>query len=175
MHKYTFDIECNGHSRKLILARASQESEEHLALKLLAYLLYFDRRPKVETGVGQHYKPDLVCDDGRHVTLWIDCGDIGMHKLDRVTTTNHRAEIVVVKASERAARSYIQLAAKRVRRPERIQLVTFDDRFVDALVAVLSTRTELTATWDDASGELKLVVNESAMHTRVRRMPCVPR
>jgi hypothetical protein len=54
VQKYTFDIQCNGESRKLVMARASGESEQHLALKLLAYLLYFDRRPKVETGVGQH-------------------------------------------------------------------------------------------------------------------------
>jgi hypothetical protein len=94
MQKYTINISYNGQPRKLIMARDSGESEQHLAMKLLAYLLYFDREPTIELSVGQHYKPDLAIMNGRDVTLWVDCGDVGPHKLHRITTSNRKAEVI---------------------------------------------------------------------------------
>jgi uncharacterized protein YaeQ len=167
MHKYTLSITCNGEPRKLVFTRASQESERHLALKLLAYLLYFELEPKVEFGVGQHYKPDLVCMSGRDVSLWVDCGDIGFHKLDKVATRNHRARVIVVKATARSAVAYQREAMRRIRRPERIAYAGFDEDFVEGIVYSLSTRTSLTATISEDRFRLQITINDRFMETRV--------
>jgi uncharacterized protein YaeQ len=168
MQKYSFDLVCNEESRKLVLTRATEESEQHLAMKLVAYLLFFDRRLKVEAGVDQHYKPDLVRTDGRDVTLWVDCGQISIHKLDKIATTNHAADIVVVKPTRRSAESHRRQAQKRVRRMERVSYVMFDDGFVDALAAALSTRTGLHATLEGEMLEMR--VNETRLATRIHRL-----
>jgi uncharacterized protein YaeQ len=167
VHKYTLSITCNGQTRKLVFTRASQESEEHLALKLLAYLLHFELEPKVEFAVGQHFKPDLVCLTGRDVSLWVDCGDIGYHKLDKVATRNHRAQVIVVKATARSAAAYQRQAVRRIRRPERVAYAGFDDGFVAGVVQSLSTRTVLTATTSQDRTRLELTINDCLMETRV--------
>jgi len=168
MQKYTINISCNGQSRKLVMARAAGESEQHLAMKLLAYLLYFDRQLTNELSVGQHYKPDLALVDGRDVTLWVDCGVVGPHKLDRITTANRNAEIVVVKPDRRSAHSCRTVADRRVRSPERIRIIAFDDGFVDRIAHALSTRTELAATTQNEPGRIRIEINgakcESAIH-----------
>jgi uncharacterized protein YaeQ len=168
MQKYTISITCNGQPRRLIMARASGESEQHLALKLLAYLLYFDREPTIELRVGQHYKPDLAIVDGRDVTLWVDCGDIGPHKLDRITTSNRNAEIIVVKPDRRSAHSFRAVTNRRIRQPARVRIVAFDDGFIGQFVSALSTRTDLNATTQTEPVRVRIAINgqmfESAVH-----------
>jgi uncharacterized protein YaeQ len=167
VHKYTLDITCNGVQRKLIVARGSGESEEHIALKLLAYLLYFEREPRIEQGVEQTYKPDLVCHDGRDVTLWVDCGDIRPHKLDRVLTTNRQAEVVVVKPNLRTARTYKELAEKRLRRPERTRYLTFENGFVERFVALLEARSTIAAQATADPWRLELTLNGKELASSV--------
>ena len=169
MPKYSFDLNCNGERRKLVMTRSVEESEHHLAMKLMAYLMYFEQQPMVEFSVGQHYKPDLVCCSDGYVDLWIDCGDIGIHKLDRVTTTNHRARIVVVKPTQRSAISYKRLADRRLRRPERVGYVWFDNEFLDALVESLSTRNELVAEIDRDRTLIEIEVNGAMLRSRLNR------
>ena len=170
MQKYTINISCNGQTRKLVMARATDESERHLAMKLLAYLLYFDREPTVELSVGQHYKPDLALVDGRDVTLWVDCGVVGPHKLDRITTSNRKAEIVVVKADRRSARACREVADRRVRRPERIGIIAFDDGFVENVATALSTRTELVATTQREPARMRIEINGRTFESHVHNV-----
>lgn len=170
MQKYTVDISLNGENRKLILARQLEESQQHLAMKLVAYLMYFDRCPKVEMGVGQHYKPDLACVECHDVTLWVDCGDIGLHKLDRVTTRNHNAEIVVLKPTLRIAQTYKKQAERRIRRPERVTIVGFDPGFVDSFATVLSTRSSLAAAVDATRTMLEVNINGTQLKTQIHRL-----
>jgi len=77
--KYTFSTPGGG-GPKIVLQSRPGESDRHIALKILAYLLFRDDAGglplQIEQGVGQRHKPDLVAADletGR-VLLWIDCG-----------------------------------------------------------------------------------------------------
>lgn len=167
MHKYSLDITCNGIARKLIVGRGSGESEEHIALKLLAYLLYFERDPKIELDVDQTYKPDLVCQEDGTVTLWVDCGDIRPHKLDRVLTTNRQAEVVVVKPNLRTARTYKHLAEKKLRRPARTKYLSFENDFVERFVALLESRSTLAAQIANEPWRMELVLNGSELASDV--------
>jgi uncharacterized protein YaeQ len=171
--KYVFDLTVNGEERRLILIRASGESEEHLAMKLLAYVLFFDRQPKVEFSVGQHFKPDLVCVEDNDITLWIDCGDIALHKLDKISTKNHKAKIVVVKPTRNVAESYKRQADKKLRHPERVAYVCFDNDFVADFVAALSTNSTIVATTNRGQTTLGIAVNQTRLQTTVIQLSSV--
>lgn len=168
--KFSIDVTCNGTRRKLVLARSAGESVRHVSLKLLAYLLYFDDEPVIEIRVGQHYKPDLVCRDGHDVTLWVECGEVGVKKLDRVSTKNHRARVVVVKPTRGTAEQYKLAAEKRLKRPERVTYLAFDDGFLRSFVEAFSTRTTLTASVPPARDSLDLTLNGTALRTAVHAL-----
>lgn len=167
MHKYVLDVAVDGRSTKVILSMAPGESSRHVMMKFLALVLHLDRAPKVEFHVGQHYKPDLVCEAEGQIRLWIECGDVSVRKLDKVVTTNHAAQIVVVKPTLRALESYKKQADRRVRRPERIDYLTFEAGFVDRLAATIPSRASLSAEFDPQSLELKIVHQRSDFKSRV--------
>lgn len=92
--KYTFQFRG---SDKQVLETRSSESQRHIILKILGYLLYYDRAPRIELRVSEDkrdYRPDVVAfdADGR-ITLWVDCGQIGIRKLDDLTRQHPDAEI----------------------------------------------------------------------------------
>ena len=96
--KYTFNLSSeSGKSKKLILFKDLTESEEHIALKLIAYLYFFESEIKTETSVQQKYKPDLVIFDDplleSGIKFWVECKDADIKKLDRVLRKNTRSEV----------------------------------------------------------------------------------
>jgi uncharacterized protein YaeQ len=166
--KFTFNITCNGRARKIVLAQASSELTQHVAMKLLAYLLFFDREPQVEVSVGQHYKPDLVCvDEDGHVTLWVDCGSTALQKLDRVATKNRRAEIFIVKPTRGLLEPYRERASRRVRRDERVRYLAFEDGFVNVVVEHLQRSNDLMASVSADQSRVDLVLNGTELGTEV--------
>lgn len=165
--KYRFHIICNGKRRQLILKRHFSESEEHIALKLLAYLLFFDEHLKVEVSAGQHYKPDLLRMDGRDVTLWIDCGSIAIRKLNRVTTRNPHARIYVVKATQSEAMALKRQADKKLKHPDRVRYIFFDDGFINGVITALSSANIIEAAVNDEHGEIWLHINNMELYSRI--------
>ncbi|ODS38141.1 MAG: hypothetical protein A7316_00105 [Candidatus Altiarchaeales archaeon WOR_SM1_86-2] len=96
--KYTFNIASEtGKSKKLILFKDLMETEEHIALKLIAYLYFFEYEIKPETSVLQKYKPDLVIFDDpllkSNIKFWIECKDVSAKELDRVLRKNRNADV----------------------------------------------------------------------------------
>ena len=96
--KYTFNISSeSGKSKKLILFKDLNETEEHIALKLIAYLYFFEHEIKPETSVQQKYKPDLVVFDDplleSSIKFWVECKDSEVKKLDRVLRKNRNARV----------------------------------------------------------------------------------
>jgi uncharacterized protein YaeQ len=78
-----------------------QETDDHLALKLAAFVFFHAREPLVISSpqqhsalTGQDFAPDLMtADDTNQVTLWIECGKTTLHKLDKVTKRFREARI----------------------------------------------------------------------------------
>jgi hypothetical protein len=72
--KYTFTCVTGGDNgggrEKIVLQSRAGESDRHIALKILAYLLYRDDTGglplQIEQGVGQRHKPDLGDDRSRN-------------------------------------------------------------------------------------------------------------
>jgi hypothetical protein len=128
----------------VIFSSFAGESTWHVALKLLAYLIYRRRRPLVQRSVGQRYKPDLVVVRDGRVRLWIDCGETSLRKLDRVLVANPVARVVIVKDTRRRLDAYIALAAGEVRAQERIIYLAFEDGLVDSIARALRQRNRVT-------------------------------
>jgi hypothetical protein len=128
---------------RVIFSSFAGESTWHVALKLLAYLIYRRRHPQVERSVGQRYKPDLVVVRDGRVRLWIDCGETSLRKLDRVLVANPAARVVIVKDTRRLD-AYIALAAVEVRAQERIIYLAFEDGLVDSIADALRQRNHVT-------------------------------
>lgn len=165
MHKFIIKLTCNDDQQRLILPLGSSESVRHLAMKLLAYCVFFDRRPAIELSVGQHFKPDLVCQQNGDITLWVECGDVDISKLDKVARRNRSAELVVVKPTKRLTAAYKQQADKKVRDPERIRYLTFDDGFLKQFVTELPTRCDLQAAVNQ--DRLEVEFDETELETRL--------
>ena len=158
--KYTFTIHAERIPPKLVLAQAEGESEAHIILKLLSYLMFYRQGIKIEHRVEQHFKPDLVVEgDNFQPVLWVDCGNTAIRKLDKVATKNHNCEIYILKENYRQLDAYFKNAKKRVKRIERVQFICFDDGFVDALVNGLQRTNEVSL------NQLQLVEGKSIMVT----------
>lgn len=134
-------------SHKLVMAGWNGEMGWHLALKLLGFLLFFEDNPQIETGIGWHYKPDLVALDARgEVRLWVDCGNIAVRKIDRVATKVGRdGRFFILKRHMSETRIFLRSLQGKVRRKERLTVIAFDDGFVDELTTRLDGTNHLTA------------------------------
>jgi hypothetical protein len=156
--KYTFNlIEASdqddfgdGDGReKIILESRAGESARHIALKILAYLLFRDapeaegQPVRIEQSVGQRHKPDLVATESGtdRVLLWIDCGQIETQRLGRIAAKNNGARILVLKPTEREARLYVSAAAKHMPElgkpgtAESVRCLGFDPDFLTDVLA----------------------------------------
>lgn len=136
-----------GVHERLVLVKRAGESLGHVLLKLLAWMSFYAPDLRIEVGVAQRHKPDLVrVDEKGRPTFWVDCGSIGVKRLDRIARQNREAEVVVVKATEREARLYLQSARPFLRRPERVRVLGFRPGFVDELGALVHDHAAIVAT-----------------------------
>jgi hypothetical protein len=154
----------------------------HIALKLLAYLLFRAETGgvplRIEQGVGQRHKPDLVAtepDTGR-VLLWIDCGQIETKRLGRIAAQNARARVVVVKATVAEVDAYA-LAAERFLPPADrgaadVAFLGFDPGFVSGFCALLRGTNVIGLTRGREGIEVRL--NGETRATGVHRRPARP-
>lgn len=124
---------------KLVLAAWTGEKMWHVVLKLLGYLLFYEQKPRIEEGIGWHYKPDLVrLDERGRVALWVDCGNIAPRKIDRVAKkVGGEGRFFILKRHRRAAEALRHLLAGKTRHLERVHLIAFDDHVVDELAKAL--------------------------------------
>ena len=169
--KYTFSFDGDG---KIVLESRAGESDRHIALKILSYLLFRDETGGlplvIEQGVGQRHKPDLVATDpetGR-VVLWIDCGQIEVKRLGRIAVANRHARVVVVKATENEARLYARAAERHLSPPARgasVSYLGFDEDFFDAFRLGLRGTNDLAIERDGDT--LRVTINCATQLTRL--------
>ena len=177
--KYSVTLLENGEREKLVL-ESRGDLPRHVALKLLAYVLYRHSHNglplMIERRVGQRHKPDLVATDpetGR-VSLWIDCGQIETDRLGRIAARNPKAQVLVVKATARDAMRYAEAAEKdlpplgRAGAADSVTILGFDPDFVDYIAESLRGTNTLAITTRTES-HLALTLGEfaqkSALHT----------
>lgn len=83
--------------RTLVLGKRAGESTAHVLLKAIAYARYLPQYPdlRVEVGIGNRYKPDLVAlDDAGEPRIWIECGHADADKVRKLLRRYGRTHFV---------------------------------------------------------------------------------
>lgn len=148
--KYSVTLEEAGGSardgrEKLVLASQASESAWHITLKLLGYLLYHAHAPAIERSVNWHYKPDLVTMNGDGVSLWIDCGVIGVKKIERVSAwLSPQAQFVILRSQQRDARHLLHAVRNRLKPGRSLTIHWFENGAVHALADRLDAANTLS-------------------------------
>lgn len=136
--KYTFNIQVSDNKRehveKLIIAAFESEAAENIILKVLAYMMFAEKQPRVAEDVGWQVMPDLVArnDDGT-ITLWVDCGSVSTKKLDIVATKVRDVEFFVFRKTQRDMTHFYGMIKDKVKHLQNVKCVSFDDGFVDGI------------------------------------------
>lgn len=118
----------NGH-RRYVVAVLPEETRDHVALRLSALLFFWKDDPKPELSLkhpalaGQEFKPDLIAlNEAGEISLWVECGNVSMNKLDKLTRRYPGARLVALKADEASARRLRRDARERIARHELLDI-----------------------------------------------------
>lgn len=186
--KYTFTL--SGHKpetgdvqtisrEKIVLESRTGESDRHIALKILAYVLFSRETAPlplhIEQGVQQRHKPDLVALDPENngrVLWWIDCGQIETKRLGRIVRANRFARVLVVKPTDREAIFYARAALpflpSETTERERTEFAGFGPEFIADFLAVLRGANTLHVAALDGDA-LRVTLNQTELSTPLTR------
>lgn len=146
IEKFTFELHAPKISHeKIILVKDDFELRNHVVLKLLAYLLYYDPELKLEVSAEMHYKPDLFI-PGEHGVpkLWIDCGKVALAKVKSLAAKLKNTRVIFIKESKRELEVFKKLAAKKIDEAGRLEFLAFESGFVPSVADAVERTNDLT-------------------------------
>ena len=152
MSKFSFDLMSEERRRdlppKIIVGQKENESARHVLLKFLAYVIFFRERVQIEARLHNDdipFEPDIVAlDYSLHPILWVECGDCGVAKLDKLAVKVPESEIWVVKRSLSEAEGLYDAMAKAELRRDRYGLIGLDAEMFDEMLGLLAPRNQFT-------------------------------
>jgi uncharacterized protein YaeQ len=164
----------DGKALPLQLFPVLQETDDHLMLKLAAFVFFHAQEPFVVTSAQQHpalegqdFAPDLMtADDSGQVALWIQCGKTTLHKLGKVSNRFQAARIWMLMAQPHEARQMAQSLADEGH--DRIEVWTFQDREFDRWRKLVREQNDLIGEATETS--MNLVVNDEMFMTELQRV-----
>ncbi|HEY1172509.1 MAG TPA: YaeQ family protein [Verrucomicrobiae bacterium] len=148
--KFNFDLRSDDWQRKLpeklIIGRSDLETDEHVVLKLLAYVLLFRERLELSPNLHNEdipFIPGVVqLDYQLNPILWVECGECTVQKLDKLAVKVHEAEIwVMLRSPESMANLLRQMEHAKLRK-KRYHLVAFEEEMFDEMLRLLHTRNQ---------------------------------
>ncbi len=144
-------------------ARHPSETEMYLMTRVLAYCLEFAEGIAFSEGLSSTEEPAVVVRDltGR-LTAWIE---VGAPDAERLHYGSKLADRTVVYTHRDPAKVLAAWAGKRIHQSERIRLYSFDPGFIDAAVAELERRNEITVSVTER--QLYLELNGVTLSTAV--------
>ena len=150
-HKYSFHLTSQDWRRalppKIIIGRQETETVEHVALKLIGFLLFYNERLQIGSNLHDEnipFVPDLVeLDYQLQPKLWVECGDCTVNKLNKLAVKAHEAKIWIMQRSPEALEQLRRGMEKEELRRDRYQLIALDAAMFDEVVALLKPRNEL--------------------------------
>jgi uncharacterized protein YaeQ len=165
--KLRCELAVNGGERKLLICQGVNEADDHPALKLAAYLMYWDSEPLLDASpklpalAAFDFLPDLIAlDDAGDIKLWVECGSTTMNKLQKLTrrVPLGRGRIVVLKTNERDARRLREELDAAHDKAERIEIFAWPGGSFKDWLSAVGERTEVFG--EASEGSLNAVVNE---------------
>ena len=130
------NVQIDSDFRKVILASQENETPQHLALKLAAFVLFFKSKPLMDVSLkhpaiaGQEFRPDLLAlNESGEVQLWVECGTVTSHKLDKLPRRYRNARIITLKETYHEAETLRKTIEKhKVQGADRVEIWAFPNR-----------------------------------------------
>jgi uncharacterized protein YaeQ len=146
IEKFTFELHApRVPQEKIVLVKEDLEHRTHVALKLLAYLLYYEPGLKVEVSAGMHYQPDLLVPGDHNVPkLWIDCGKVTLKKAESLADKLRHTRVIFVKESVRELALFRKLVEKKAETTSHIEYLAFEVGFVSSLANAMERTNDIT-------------------------------
>ena len=159
------ELNINGGSRRILLVAKEEETTEHVALRLAAAILFFDREPALEVGpshpavIDIGFYPDLlVANDMGGLDIWIECGTVAVNKLTKVARRLRTARLVALRESPEDGLRFREVIKKEISKGEKIEIWAWPKEEFIKWTAALK---ESTYVFGEASGQsLNLVLND---------------
>jgi uncharacterized protein YaeQ len=162
--KIRAELHLGNYSGKVILAGRPEETAEHLALKLAAVAMFLPGDPIVDPSPdhpaldGYEVRPDVcVLDDGGQIKAWIECGEVSINKIDKISRRLTGARIVVLKSQRHQALKMRAVLQDQIRQGDRVEIWTWPADTFKHWLAALEDKTELYGEAHERS--FNLVVN----------------
>ena len=170
IEKFTFELHAPKiKSEKIILVKDIFELRNHVVLKLLAYLIFYDPRLKVEISADMHYKPDLMIPGDHGIPeLWIDCGQVALRKAESLTGKLKTTRIIFVKETLRELATFKKLLEKKVEGADRLELLAFEPGFILSLANAIERTNHLTI-YDVMENVIGIALNDQVFESTLYR------
>ncbi|HRI12173.1 MAG TPA: YaeQ family protein [Verrucomicrobiota bacterium] len=146
--KFTFQCSSDDRRRplphKILFGLGVNETARHVILKFVAWVLFFRERLMIETDVQNDsipFVPDL-CQLGYDMrpTLWIECGECSVTKLNKLAVKCPEAALWIVKGTRAEAETLMRLMTKEELRRNRYELLVLDSGMVEELLGLTHER-----------------------------------
>lgn len=173
IEKCTFDLQAPRikERTKLILVKAESETREHVVLKLLAYLIFYDPRLRVEATVSLHYQPDLVIErEHGGMEMWIDCGYIAVKKAETVPRKLKNTRVIFIKKTDREMEQFRRALSEETLECRNLQFLAFDPGFVEGIAGSVQRTNEVTM-YPVMEGVIAVAINDQIFESQLHWSP----
>lgn len=132
---------------KVLLVQAETETFTHILLKILGFLIFRRDRLQIEPRLDDAYlsfRPDVVqLDYEGRITLWVECGECSIEKLDRLAVKAPYGEIWSVKKSPEEALELHRRMAREKLRTGRYGILGLDPALLEELGSLAVARNDV--------------------------------
>lgn len=147
-NKCTFQLTSDDRRRpfppKILIGQSDTETVRHVALKFLAWMIFFRERLQVEGDVHNDaipFVPDLVqLGYDMRPALWVECGECSLAKLHKLAVKCPEAEIWVVKPSVTDAEELLRGMAREGLRKDRYGVIGLDAEMFEEVCGLIHER-----------------------------------
>jgi hypothetical protein len=160
------DLHLGDQLQKIYLVPRPEEKDDHIALKLAGLVMFHRANPIVEPSSdhpslnGFTHRPDLcVLDEGGGMSIWIECGNVSLNKLDKVLRRFSYGRVVVIKPDLREAGKLRKDLAEAVKNSERIEIWAWSEKEFDGWFKAIAEKTEVFGEAEERN--FNLVINET--------------
>ena len=134
--------------RTISLAQQPDEDDEHILLRFLMWVFFYDDRLEDGHGWTDRAAPDVICRDfSDNVTFWGEAAAAPTKRITRALSRHKQARLVVLFVDEEEATEFRRnMRAARPREPHRIEILLVDKRFMRQLESVAGRSMKWAAT-----------------------------
>ena len=164
--KLRCEVQVGGISSKLLLVARPEEKIDHLAMKLAGFVMFLPMSPTVEPSsdhpalAGFDVKPDVLATDAAgDIRLWVECGEVSINKLDKVSRRLGQARIVVIKSTLPQARRLRETLNEEVRQGHRVEIWSWMPGDFETWLKAMAEKVEIFG--DAHEKSFNLVVNHT--------------